>query len=79
MSCSTRRAVWGLTNLTRAGEAKNPIWLYVFNHSMSFDWGKGFEFCNGHSCMYLLLPIFIAISFEASVPAFAGYVLHSLL
>lgn len=55
-SCSTRHAVWGLTNLTRAGEVKNPLWLYVFNHSMSFDWGKGFEFCNGHSCHGVELP-----------------------
>ncbi len=49
-SCSTREAIWGLTNLTQSSKARNPLWVYAFNHSMSFDWGKGFEFCNGHAC-----------------------------
>ncbi len=45
-TCPTRYAV----SFVNAVE-KEPVWLYVFNHSISFDaWGKNFSFCNGHSC-----------------------------
>ena len=45
-TCPTRYATRGFVNNTAA-----PTWLYVFNHSLSFDgWGKNFSFCDGHSC-----------------------------
>ena len=55
-TCPTRYAVQGL--VARGGSSlDNPIWLYVFNHSFSFDgWGEKFSFCNGHSCKVLPLP-----------------------
>ena len=52
-TCTTRYAVWGAANYTNQFRTNNPIWLYVFNHSISFDpWGKDFDYCNGHSCKY---------------------------
>ncbi len=46
-TCPTRYAVRGFVNAVK----EEPVWLHVFNHSISFDaWGKNFSFCNGHSC-----------------------------
>lgn len=56
-TCTTRYAVWGLTNYTAKQESLVPIWLYVFNHSISFNpWGKEYDYCNGHSCHAIELP-----------------------
>lgn len=56
-TCTTRYAVWGAANYTAMQEAHNTMWLYVFNHSISFDpWGKEFDYCNGHSCHAIELP-----------------------
>ena len=47
-TCPTRYAVKALI---QQDEKNNPVWLYNFNHSLSFDgWGKEFSFCDGHSC-----------------------------
>ena len=59
-TCPTRYAMQGL--LAREQQRlTNPVWMYVFNHSFSFDgWGK-YSFCNGYSCKVLLLLLLCGI------------------
>ena len=60
-TCATRHAIQGLV---QHNTANNPVWLYVFNHSFSFDgWGKEFSFCNGHSCE----PVYVYVSVATGV------------
>ncbi len=45
-TCTNRYAMMGMS-------AKLPLWVYDFNHSVSFNaWGKKNAFCNGHSCKF---------------------------
>lgn len=57
-TCATRHAIQGLV---QQDLANNPVWLYVFNHSFSFDgWGEEFSFCNGHSCEHVYMYVSMA-------------------
>jgi carboxylesterase type B len=42
--CPTRNATDNFLNTSEL------VWLYLFDHPMSFGWGKDFAYCNNYSC-----------------------------
>ena len=52
--CPTRHAAQVYSNQT-INLHTAPVFLYVFNHSWSFEqaWEPGFSYCDDYSCKYL--------------------------
>jgi hypothetical protein len=42
--CPTRNATDNFLNTSEL------VWLYLFDHPLSFGWGKDFAYCNNYSC-----------------------------